>query len=168
MPAVFDTGPLIYLDVLGYLPLLEELYLVTIPGAVTGELSRHPGAPGSRAPFLKFVERVEPGSEGMHRVAAEPPAVDPGEHEVLALALERGAMAVMDDRAGRSLARRLGVTVIGTLGVLAALHYASHARRTLVEDLDALDAAGMYLTADLKRRVMERFRAVDPPPEGTR
>ena len=168
MPAVFDTGPLIYLDVLGYLPSLEELYLVTIPGAVAEELSRHPGAPGSRAPSLKFVERVDPGSQYMYRVAAEPPAVDAGEHEVIALALGRGWTAVMDDRAGRSLARRLGVTVTGTLGVLAALHYADRARSPLAEDLDALDAAGMYLTVPLKRRVTDRFSSGHPPPEGTR
>lgn len=168
MQVVFDSGPLIYLDVLGYLPSLEELYLVTIPGAVAEELAHRPRAPGGAAPSLDFVDLRSPEPENVRRVTAGPPTVDLGEREVLALALGGGMIAVMDDRAGRSRARKLGVTVTGTLGVLAALHYASHARRTLVEDLDALDAAGMYLTADLKRRVLDRFRAGDAPPEATR
>lgn len=144
---------------------MKELYRVMIPDAVAEELARRPGAPGSGAHSLEFVERLSPEPEDVRRIAAGPPSIDAGEREVLALALGREATAVMDDRSGRSRGRRLGVTLTGTLGVLAALHYASRARRALAEDLDALDDAGMYLTADLKRRVMNRFRAGEAPQE---
>lgn len=107
------------------------------------ELYRRPGAPGSGAPSLEFVKRRRPNPEELRRVTGGPPPVDIGEREVLALALGREATAVMDDRSGRSRGRRLGVTLTGTLGVLAALHYASYAHGTLAEDLDALDNAGM-------------------------
>lgn len=122
------------------------------------ELTRHPGAPGSEVPSLEFVEILTPRPENVRQVASGPPTIDAGEREVLALSLELEATAVMDDRNGRSRGRGLGVGLTGTLGVLLALHYSSQARRPLVEDLDALDGAGMYLTTVLRRRVMDRFR----------
>lgn len=88
---------------------------------------------------------------------SEPPAIGPGERDTIALALEIGTTAVMDDRRGRRRARDLGVPLTGTLGVLQALHRAGLASRTFAEDLDALTEAGMYLTDDLKRRMIERF-----------
>ena len=98
-------------------------------------------------------------------MASGPPAVDPGEREAIALALATGATVVLDDRRGRRRARSLGVPLTGTLGVLLALHRAGHANRRFAEDLDALDATGMYLTPDLKRRVMERLHAGEAPKE---
>ncbi|HKH43864.1 MAG TPA: DUF3368 domain-containing protein [Thermoanaerobaculia bacterium] len=47
--------------------------------------------------------------------------LDEGEAEVIALALELGADRVLlDDLDGRRLARRIGLTPVGTLGVLLA------------------------------------------------
>jgi predicted nucleic acid-binding protein len=159
--AVFDAGPLIYLDALGYLHTLRELHRVVIPEAVARELEKHPGAPAGSAPSLEWVERRTPATVAVRRVVSQPPSLDAGERETIALALEAGggATAVIDDRRGRKRARNLEVPLTGTLGVLQALHRAGHADRSLAEDLDALDDAGMYLTKDLKQRVMDRFKA---------
>lgn len=138
-----------------------------IPNAVAEELAHRPGAPGSKVPALGFVESLNPEPEDVRRVASGPPPIDAGEREVLALALGREATAVMDDRSGRSRGRRLGVPLTGTLGVLLALQHASRARRTLAEDLDALEEAGMYLTPDLKRRVEDRLGGGEAPREGS-
>lgn len=83
------------------------------------------------------------------------------------MAFRLGAVAVIDDRRGRERARRLGVSLTGTLGVLVALHFAGHARRRLEEDLDALEEAGMYLTRDLRRRTTDRLSGRERPWEGT-
>lgn len=88
--------------------------------------------------------------------------MDRGEREVIAVALGIGAgeaTAVIDDRRGVRCAERLGIRVIGTLTVLAQLHRRGHARRAFEEDLGVLDDAGMYMSAELKRRVLESFRA---------
>ena len=146
---------------------MEDLYRVMIPNAVAGELARRPGAPGSNVPSLKFVETLSPEPEDVRRVASGPPPIHAGEREVLALALGREATAVMDDRSGRSRGRRLGITLTGTLGVLLALQHASRARRTLAEDLDALEEAGMYLTPDLRRRVVDRLGTDEALREGS-
>jgi predicted nucleic acid-binding protein len=160
-PAVFDSGPLIYLDALGYLHTLRELHRVIIPEAVARELEKHPGASGGSAPSFEWIERRTPASEAVSQVVAQPPSLDAGERETIALALEvgGGATAVIDDRRGRKRARNLEVPLTGTLGVLQALHRAGLVDRSLAEDLDDLEAAGMYLTNDLKQRVMDRFEA---------
>lgn len=158
--AVFDAGPLIYLDALGYLEAVRGLYRLVVPNAVAEELERRPGAFGGGAPSMAGVELRTPESEDMRLVSSGPPAIDAGEKEVIALALGMGPLAVMDERRGVRRASRLGVEVVGTLAFLIEIHRAGYARRTFAEDLDALGNAGMYLTDALKERVMERYREV--------
>ncbi|MGB3683368.1 MAG: hypothetical protein WA990_12910 [Rubrobacteraceae bacterium] len=133
---------------------MKELHRVKIPDAVAAELEELQNAPGSQAPSLAWVERRSPGARYIGMVASEPPALDSGELEAIALALETGATVVVDDRRGRKRARMLGVSLTGTLGVLRALHRTGRARRSLVEDLEALEAAGMYLTPHLKQQAI--------------
>lgn len=44
--------------------------------------------------------------------------VDEGEAEAIGLALEKGLRLIIDDRKARIYAKRLGVKVIGTAGIL--------------------------------------------------
>ncbi len=44
--------------------------------------------------------------------------VDTGEAEAIALASEKKCLLITDDKQARSAAKRLGVTVIGTVGIL--------------------------------------------------
>lgn len=159
---VFDTGPLIYLDALGYLSTLGGLCRVLIPDAVAEELGRRPEASGSAALSLEFVERRTPAVEDLSRVASGPPTIDSGEREAIALALgylpDKVAVA-MDDRRGVRRASRVGIQVTGTLAILVRLHHLGYARRNFTEDLAAIEEAGMYLTADLKRHMMNRLHA---------
>ena len=56
------------------------------------------------------------------------PALDAGEIAALALALERGIRDVLiDERAGRAVARSLGLTPSGLLGILIELWAPGHA-----------------------------------------
>ena len=50
----------------------------------------------------------------------------PGEASSIALALERGAGLLADDQAARRVASRLGISVIGLLGVLVPGERAAH------------------------------------------
>lgn len=111
---------------------------------------------------MEGVEMRTPASEDVSAVSSGPPAIDAGEREVVSLALGMGALAVIDDRRGVRRAIRLGAEVVGTLVILIEIHRAELAHRTFAEDLDALDEAGMYITNELKRRVMERYREGDP------
>ena len=134
-----------------------------IPEAVARELERRPNAPGGGVPSLGWIERRNPDAGDVRTVASESPALDTGEREAIALALGMGARVVLDDLRGRRRARNLAVPVTGTPGVLLALRHAGRSHRRFLEDLDALEDAGMYPTSDLKRRVVERLRADDAP-----
>ena len=51
-------------------------------------------------------------------VAALQMVVDAGEAEAIALASEKNCLLISDDKQARTAAKRLGVDVIGTVGVL--------------------------------------------------
>jgi predicted nucleic acid-binding protein len=85
--AVFDASPLIFLDLLGYTSLLPGLYRVLVSPQVAAELTARPGAPGSSIPRRDWVELRHPSDETLLRVRNDLLA-DPGEEEVIALALD--------------------------------------------------------------------------------
>jgi uncharacterized protein len=157
-PAVFDTSSLIFLDLLGYMPLLEQLYQVVVPEAVSKELSVHPGSPGSGVMSLGWVVHRAPGPESVRWVRSEPPTVGRGEREVIALGLELSCLVVLDDRKARLRASRVGLEITGTLGVLLRLHRIGLASRGIEEDLRLLEEAGMRISPDLRRIVIEAGR----------
>lgn len=107
-PVVVDATCLIGLERIGRLDLLPALFEpVFLPLAVAGEFRRV-------EPWF----RVEaPGDLAL--VAALLAAVDAGEAEALALASEKALPLASDDRQARIAAVRLGVRVLGTLGILA-------------------------------------------------
>lgn len=72
------------------------------------------------APKLAFVRVAEPSTDDpiMTLLMGE---VDPGEAAVIALARRLNSeLLIVDDMAGRRLARRLGLTITGTVGVVLA------------------------------------------------
>ncbi|MBI4770845.1 MAG: DUF3368 domain-containing protein, partial [Chloroflexi bacterium] len=117
-PVIADTTPLVSLWVLGRLNLLRDLYgEVLIPPAVEGEFlaaeaaSRQVALAG--APWIV----VRPLQAPDRALAFA--GLDRGEAEVRALATEQNArLVIIDERAGRRYARRLGLPLTGTMGVL--------------------------------------------------
>lgn len=152
---VFDTSSLVFLDLLGYVPLLRQLYQVVLPEAVSEELSARPGAPGSGVVSLDWVANRIPDAESVRRVRQEPPTVGRGETEVIALGMELSCPVVLDDRKARLRARRAGLEITGTLGVLLRLHCLGLASRDLKEDLRLLEEADMRISPELRRAVLE-------------
>jgi predicted nucleic acid-binding protein len=95
---VFDTSPQVFLDLLGYVPLLHQLYGVVLPGAVAEELPARPGAPGSGVISLDWVANRTPNAESVRRVKWETPTVGNGAAEVIAPGLELACIVVLDER----------------------------------------------------------------------
>ena len=127
-----NAGPLIALGKLNRLELLAELYgLVRIPRAVYDEAVTQGlalGMPDARTIRLFWQAKGWPIIEvAVDTLSAyKPPVIlDPGEAEVLALALTLSdALVLLDDETARSEARRLKLRVRGTLGVLAQAYRA--------------------------------------------
>jgi predicted nucleic acid-binding protein len=111
-----DAGPLIYLAGAGHLDLLPQLYdRVVAPRVVFDEIvGVGAGLIGAREVAAAVWLEVE--------VALPDPVLvrtlDRGEAAAIPLAERLGADLLCDDAAGRAEARRRGISVVGTLGVL--------------------------------------------------
>ncbi|MBL7038032.1 MAG: DUF3368 domain-containing protein [Pirellulaceae bacterium] len=116
---VSDTSPLRALDHLGHLDWLEELFdQVYLPPAVASESREPPAAfrplDVNRYPFLHVL-----APENAARVTELLSVLDAGEAEAMALAEELPANVILiDEQTGREVARRLGFSVQGSLGML--------------------------------------------------
>jgi len=117
--AVLDSTPIIALALIGKLDLLQRLYSeVAIPPAVQQEvLAGGLGAVGSvelqQADWLHVVPLQDPPRAAMLS------DLDRGEAETIALAQELNAdLVLIDERLARRHAKRLGLKLSGTLGVL--------------------------------------------------
>ncbi len=162
---VADAGPLIALGRIGRLALLRQLYdHVTVPPRVYSELHLRESRPGSRA------LRRAVAAGWLEAVAPEPDrdleqlllTVDPGEAEAIILAARADVrFLLMEEHRGRQLARRRGIAVVGTGGVLLAAK-----RRGLVESLvpilAELDRAGYRFSSRLRQEILELAGEADP------
>ena len=105
--AVLDSTCLIGLENIGRLDLAGSLLDPAYsPPAVETEF-------GSRPTWLQV---VEPADKAL--VASLQMMVDAGEAAAIALAVEKGVRISLDDRKARGVAMRLGVPVMGTVGLL--------------------------------------------------
>lgn len=157
-PVVADAGPLISLAKIARLQLLRELYdRVIVPEAVFGELEVSRLRPGYRQLVSALDEGwLSPVSLGPPLVSRpSKPALDPGEYEAILLASRIPCrFLLVDDRAGRNVAARLGLPVVGTGGVLLAAKNRGLLRNVGLV-LDELAVSGFRLSPDLRRRLLE-------------
>src|SRR5437868_8214910 len=143
---VCNASPLIALERIGRLELLRHLFgPVLVPPAVVRET-----APALVLP--SWIAEQPLGRPVDPRIVLA--SLGAGESETVSLALEVGAAwVILDERPARRLAQGLGLTVIGTLGVLLA-----GKRRGLVGDvkphLDALLQQGFYTSPRLYQQVL--------------
>jgi predicted nucleic acid-binding protein len=117
-PVVADTGPLNYLILIESIEVLPRLFSpVLIPAGVKEELS-HPKAPAPVSSWMGHppawvnivsLESLPP---------TDPPFLDLGESQAIALAVQQQAAILIDDYDGVLHARRRNLEVIGTLAVL--------------------------------------------------
>ncbi len=120
MTVVSNTGPLIALAKVDHLSLLEQLFgEVLIPPAVQRELFAKSGPESARLDdvLLNFI-KIAPVPSLAPEVKIVTQRLGPGEQQAIALAYERKMPLVIDDRLGRTAARRLGLAVTGLVGVL--------------------------------------------------
>lgn len=148
MAIVVNSGPLISLARIGLLDLLPKLFdEILVPDAVFQEVTQDQRLPGARAvkeaDWLKFGEISD--REAVIRLSFW---LDAGESEVLVLAREIGATAVIDERRGRNLAAALGIPQTGTIGILLAAKRAG-AIPEITPLLNQLMASGVRLSPRL-------------------
>lgn len=158
---VVNTTPIIALASIGRLDLLKDLYLeVVIPEAVRAEIvagsaKRVGAAQLQQASWIRTVALQDAGRADLLS------DLDRGEAEVIALAQELNAtLVIIDERLGRRHARRLGLPLTGTMGVL--LRAKERGLIVKVEPLvNEIREAGVRLADSLVLRVLQMAGEVD-------
>ena len=150
---VFDASPLIALGKIGLLGLPQALGAErVIPEAVAEEVKAGREGDPARA-WLLSGPALPVAPSPLLPVVAEW-GLGTGEGAVISFALQNtGCEAVLDERAGRTCARALGLPVRGTLGILV-LAKEEGALAEVRPHLDALVQAGYHLGPDLIAAVL--------------
>ena len=153
-----NTSPISNLAVIGRLSLLRSQFReIWIPGAVRSELDQlsHPAALKEIQQALQdgWIKPQALREDHVARLLAV--ALDPGEAEAIALALELSAdLILLDERDGRSAAERAGLRITGVLGVL--LRAKNDGQIPLIKpEIEALRAqARFFLSARLQEKIL--------------
>lgn len=153
---VADSGPLIALARLDLLWLPARLRReVQVPASVWTEVTRAPRGndlPRLQAAFDAGWLAVAPGAQVLDARLADAP-LDDGELAALSLALQQGTAVLMDELRGRAVASRLGLDVVGTLGLLLLARETRHIG-PLRPLIDALQHSGYFLSQRLVQQVL--------------
>nr|BAL57698.1 hypothetical conserved protein [uncultured Acetothermia bacterium]BAL59382.1 hypothetical conserved protein [Candidatus Acetothermum autotrophicum] len=141
-PVVTNSTCLISLERIGQLDLLPALFEpVFIPPKVQEEF-------GSMRAWL-----VEQAPQNAALVMALKQLVDVGEAEAIALAFEQKTTLVLDDRKARQVAKRLGVRIIGTVGILVRAKKQG-ILASIRPQLEALKNVGFRITPELEQEAL--------------
>jgi len=164
---ITDAGPLIALGKLARLDLLAALYtVVQVPQAVYDETvtrglaRREPEALGIQMACHLYSWPILPSPQQMSVVIS--PGVLLGDGEIQALnaaSSTPAALVLIDDEAAREEARRLGLKVKGTLGVLVQAYQADLISRQELETLIEMIALrrDIWIKAELCQRVLAQL-----------
>ena len=147
-PVVSNTSPLINLVGVGQLDLLRQLYTeVWVPDLVINE-------------YRAKLAVGDPDLGAVSWLAIKPVSPDPvlqayralGDGEAAAITLAQSHQArllLLDDKYARQIARRLGLTVVGTLGVLLAAKQSGYLA-AIKPLLDMMIAQGRRMSPSLQ------------------
>ena len=164
MTVVSDTSPISYLVLIGREEVISELYgEVLVPEAVHSELIHPKGPEVVRERISSFPSWMKVEASGSGEEGLRPPEekqgglqeLDPGEREAILLAVQKEAgLLLIDERAGRAVAGKFGITVTGTIGVLGAA-----AQKGLIDPARAvrdLRETTFRASADLYRWLLDK------------
>jgi predicted nucleic acid-binding protein len=149
MRVVSNASPLIFLSKLGELELLAHCFAeISIPQAVRAEVGD--------LSLPTFVQVQTISEFGKHYVAGSIGTLHAGELEAMVLAQETAAdFVLLDDLRARQKAKRMGLNMIGTLGVLQLAHAKGLIGRDklLVHYDELVNQHGMWLSEKMLQQL---------------
>lgn len=153
---VADAGPLIAFGRIGRMDLLPAtLGEILVPHAVLSECLTEPDKPGAKAVHEGIARGLLVDAPDPDSPMPPFPMLDAGESAAIRLALKRSVPVLIDEKAGRKLAAHLGLTVIGSGGVLLAAK-----KQGLIDAvgplLGAMRKTGYYLSDALAQAILNR------------
>lgn len=154
---VVDASPLIFLAKLERLALLHQSSAeVYVPPQVLAEIR------AQRDPSVGAIEQAVQSWLHIKAPRREASEAATGEAEVIALALELKAdRVVLDDLAARQWARKQGLQVLGTVGLLLAARLRGEIPN-LQSEIDRLRVHGFRASDELVRAVLNEAGELKP------
>lgn len=160
MHAVSDTSALSALALIGRLDLLEEQFDgVLCPWAVWNELMNLQDTAAKE----RLEAAVEKGwiliesSDDLATIGLLARTLDPGEAEAIGLAKASGEghLLIIDEMAGRSMARSLGIRVVGTLGILLRAKR-DGTIQSVGTEMERLESeAGFFMSRSIQEQILK-------------
>lgn len=162
MIVVSDTTPIISLMKAGQLELLQKLFgFVCIPKAVYRELTEN-------KTFLEEVKIVqeceflyveEVDNEKSVVILQNFTGLDAWESESIILADEKQSdVLLMDEHKGRQVAKKMGITITGTIGILTqAFDEGMLTKEDVEECIERLKESGLRISEKLYQRLREHI-----------
>jgi predicted nucleic acid-binding protein len=160
--AVADAGPLIHLDELGWLFVLESFTTVWVPPEVAEEAKRHRPSWEKFAPPNLIIEIASPEAWGWWQSQTRFIQLDKGEQAALALwRTHQDAIMLCDDLQARMVVHHFGIPVMGTIGLI--LRTAHLSLRPISEVRRILNEIHTRSTLHLKPSLLQRVIDSLPP-----
>lgn len=166
MIVIADTTPLISLMKINRLGLLKELFeKVHIPEAVYWELTNNPSFKNEAQEIEScgYVQVVSVDNRRAVEILRRATGLDAGESEAIVLTDEQqGNLLLMDEAKGRSVARQMGIRIMGTIGILMiALERHKITYVEIVQSVEILRDSGRHIKEELYQellRAAEKFQ----------
>ena len=152
MTAVFNSSPWIFVSKLGLLKQALELFdRVLLPSSVKEEISARKDEAYEALQEVQGVKQVEiVTTSNVRFVAGLRKRLGKGEAEAIVISLEKNAdLVVLDDHTARLEARRLGLQVKGTLGIIRRMMELGIADIEVNELYERLQKMGFRIKKDL-------------------
>lgn len=163
MIVVSDTTPVISLMKAGQLELLRQLFgVVYIPETVYRELTDNEAFPEEvrmvqECEFL-YMQKVDNGKSVA--ILQNFTGLDAGESEAIILADEMNSdVLLMDERKGRQVAKKLGIRITGTIGILTqAFDEGILTKEDVERCIERLKESGIRISEKLYQRLNVEIR----------
>ena len=159
MIVISDTTPIISLLKINKLELLEKLFgVVQIPKGVFSELTENQRFQNEakivqESSFIQVVNEIDENYVSLLRRST---GLDLGESEAIYLSDNGKAdLLLMDEVRGREVAARMGIRIMGTIGILTIAYEDSLISKDEIKDaIETLRDAGRHISERLYEQLM--------------
>ncbi len=160
MIVISDTTPLISLLKINRLNLLEKLFgSVQIPKGVFAELTDNPkfiveAEKISNCSFIQVIDQIDESYVSLLRRST---GLDLGESEAIYLSdTKKADLLLMDEVRGREVATRMGIKIMGTIGILGLAYEDSIISHQEIKNaIDVLRDSGRHISERLYEQLLK-------------
>lgn len=163
MLVISDTTPIISLMKAGKLQLLQKMFeTVIVPNAVYRELTENPkySIEAKQITECSFIHKEIVKNEKAVHILRNVTGLDAGESEAIVMVDEKEAnLLLMDEHKGRQVAKKMGIKITGTVGVLLQAYDEKLVSETDVCDcLEKMKENNIRISESLYSMVLEHMK----------